>query len=523
MAHSAPSDDREVWGSRVGFILAAAGSAVGLGNVWRFPYVLGENGGGAFVLVYLACVVIVGAPVFLAELTIGRHTQRNPVGAMKKLRPGRFWPAVGGMGVLAGFLILSYYSVIAGWTLGYTIEGIFAGAASPESPEASQAYFEAFTSSSVKVVGYHALFMIATILIVARGIKAGIEWASKVMMPAFLTLLFVLIIRGLMLPGSGAGVAFILQPDFSKLTPDVIFNAMGQAFFTLSLGMGAMITYGSYMSSRDNLVRSSAEVAAMDTSVAVISGFAIFPALFALNMEPAQGPGLIFATLPAVFAQIPGGAIFSFMFFFLMLLAALTSSISLLEVCSCYFIDQWNWSRTKAAWVLGGTILVLGVPSALTTTSAWQDWSIAGMLGAERGVGFLGNIGILQHNWQALMEAITANYMLPMGGLLIAVFVGYVWARSETVAEVKQGFAGFRGAPLWLNLLRYVCPLVVTQILLVGILNEFQPGYFPWAQTLIDRLVPWFARIDIVVAVVVVGFGIFQMLTAAKETEAGSA
>jgi len=522
MAISAPAEDREAWGSRVGFILAAAGSAVGLGNVWRFPYVMGENGGGAFVLVYLLCVILVGAPVFLAELTIGRRTQRNPVGAMQMLRPGRFWPAVGGMGVLAGFLILSYYSVIAGWTLGYTIEGIFAGAASPASPAASQAYFDAFTSSSVRVVGYHALFMIATILIVARGIKAGIEWASKIMMPAFLTLLTVLIIRGLMMPGSGAGVAFILQPDWSKLTPDVIFNAMGQAFFTLSLGMGAMITYGSYMSRRDNLVRSSAEVAGMDTMVAVISGFAIFPALFALGIEPAQGAGLIFATLPAVFAEIPGGAIFAFMFFFLMLLAALTSSISLLEVCSCYFIDQWKWSRVRAAWTLGGIILLLGVPAALAT-SAWQNWSIASMLGATPGEGVLGNIGMLQHNWFQLMEAITANYMLPMGGLLIAVFVGYVWSRSEVFGEVKTGYPGFRGAPLWLNLLRYVCPLVVAQILLVGILGEFQPGYFPAVQTLIDRLVNWFAWIDIVVAAVVVGFGIFQMLSPSQEPEGGAA
>jgi NSS family neurotransmitter:Na+ symporter len=477
---------------------------------------MGENGGGAFVLVYLVCVVIVGAPVFLAELTIGRHTHRNPVGAMQKLRPGRFWPAVGGMGVLAGFLILSYYSVIAGWTLGYTIEGIVAGAASPESPAASQAYFAAFTSSSVRVVGYHALFMIATIMIVARGVRSGIEWASKIMMPAFLTLLMVLIVRGLLLPGSGAGVAFILRPDWSRLTPEVIFNAMGQAFFTLSLGMGAMITYGSYMASRDNLVRSSAEVAGMDTLVAVVAGFAIFPALFALGMEPEQGAGLIFATLPAVFAEIPGGAIFAFMFFFLMLLAALTSSISLLEVCSCYFIDQWNWSRTRAAWVLGGIILLLGVPAALGT-SVWQNWSIATTLGAMPGEGFLGNIGILQQNWFGLMESITANYMLPGGGLLIAVFVGYVWTRADSVAELKSGYPSFRGAPLWLNLLRYVCPLVVAQILFVGVLGEFQPGYFPTAQALIDRLVPWFAWIDIIVAAVVVGFGIIQMFQSREQ------
>lgn len=508
--------EREAWGSRLGFILAAAGSAVGLGNVWRFPYVAGESGGGAFILVYLVCVGLVGIPVFLGELTIGRHTQRNPVGAFRALREKSYWPLLGGMGVAAGFLILSFYSVIAGWTLGYTLESLIGVTTSFATPEASGAHFAEFAGNPSRALGFHAVFMLITIVIVARGVEAGIERASKLMMPLLLLLLAVVIVRGLTLPGSGAGVEFILSPDLSALTPGVILNALGQAFFTLSLGMGAMITYGSYLSRDHDLVRSSVEVAGMDTLVAVAAGFAIFPALFALGMEPGQGPSLIFVTLPVVFGQMAGGTFVSTIFFFLLALAALTSSISLLEVCSAYFIDEHAWPRRKAAWLLGTTVFLLGVPSGLSVAGPLADWSLASLLGGSAGEGILGNIRILQLDWFNLMDRITANYMLPLGGMLTAIFAGWVWARSESVGEVRAGNPRFAWAPVWINLLRWVCPLVIGQVLVMGILGEFLPAspeqaaHFPAVQALADRLQTLFGWIDIVVAAVVVAFGVWQ-------------
>ncbi len=510
---------REVWGSRVGFILAAAGSAIGLGNIWRFTYVMGNNGGAAFILIYLVCIALIGVPLFLAELTVGRRTHRNPVGAFRVLRPGSAWPLVGAMGVLAGFLILSYYSVVAGWVLAYAVEsplGIISGLSTPAE---TQAHFDGLTGSAWKSLGYHGLFMLLTILIVMRGIKGGIERASKVLMPGFFLLLLVLIARGLLLPGSGAGVEFLLRPDFSKISPGVFLMALGQAFFTLSLGMGAMITYGSYLSRDNDLPRSSVEVAGMDTLVAVAAGFAIFPALFAFGMEPEQGPGLIFVTLPGVFHQMPAGALFATIFFALVLVAALTSAISLLEVCTTYFIDERSWSRTRAAWVLGGITFALGIPAALAK-GPWADWSIASLLGATSGEGLLGNISTLQLDWFDLVGSITSNYMLPLGGLLTAIFVGWFWNPEEVGREVRAGRPGFRLLQTWMNLLRWVAPLVIAEVLLLGLLTEFPAQHYPVVARLVERLQVAFTWLDVVVAVVVVGVSLARMR---QETPAGPA
>jgi NSS family neurotransmitter:Na+ symporter len=510
---------REVWGSRVGFILAAAGSAIGLGNIWRFTYVMGNNGGAAFILIYLVCVALIGIPLFLAELTVGRKTQLNPVGAFRVLRPGSAWPLVGAMGVLAGFLILSYYAVVAGWVLAYAVESPLGTISGLSTPAEAQAHFGALTGSALKSLGYHGLFMLLTILIVVRGIKGGIERASKIMMPAFFLLLLVLIARGLLLPGSGAGVEFLLRPDLSKISPSVFLEALGQAFFTLSLGMGAMITYGSYLSRESNLPRSSVEVAGMDTLVAVAAGFAIFPALFAFGMQPEQGPGLIFVTLPVVFHQMPAGAVFATIFFALVLVAALTSAISLLEVCATYFIDERGWSRSRAAWVLGGITFVLGIPAALAK-GPWADWSVASLLGATSGEGLLGSIGTLQLNWFDLVGTITSNYMLPLGGLLTALFVGWVWDRREVGREVRAGRRSFKLAQTWINLLRFVAPLVIAEVLLLGLLAEFPAQHYPGVARLVERLQVAFTWLDIVVAIVVVGASLARMRPDTPESPA---
>ena len=314
MTHVEMGRGRESWGSRVGFLLAAAGSAIGLGNIWRFTYVMGENGGAAFILVYLIWIVLIGAPVFLGELVIGRHTQLNPVGAFRALRPGTRWFLVGGLGVAAGGFLLSFYSVIGGSVLYYTMISPLGITSSFATPEQAGAAYDTFAADPWWTIGFHFLFMLPTILIVSRGIRGGIEAASKIMMPILLGLICIMILRGITLPGAWAGIEFLVRPDFSRLTPRVMLMAMGQAFFTLSVGMGAMITYGSYLSRKHDLPRSTLQIAAMDTFVAVAAGFAIFPALFAFNMEPAQGEGLIFYTLPVLFNQLPAGALFATVF-----------------------------------------------------------------------------------------------------------------------------------------------------------------------------------------------------------------
>ena len=494
---------RGQWGSRVGFLLAAAGSALGLGNIWRFTYIMGENGGAAFILVYVACIVLIGAPVFLAELVIGRHTQLNPVGAFAALAPGKAWKYVGALGVLAGALLLSFYSVVAGWVMAYALRAPLGNISALASPEESGAYFGSLSASTAQSLVFHALFMAITMIIVARGIKGGIERASKIMMPILFLLLAILVVRGLLLPGAGAGVDFMLRPDFTALDPTVVLIAMGHAFFTLSVGMGAMITYGSYLSADHDLPKSSLQVAFMDTLIAIAAGFAIFPALFAFGMEPSEGPGLVFVTLPVVFHQMPGGVVFASMFFALFLMAALTSSISLLEVVAAYFIDDLRWSRTQAVLVLGGAIFLLGVPAALAS-GPWAGWSIAGMLGGTAGQGLLGSVRIFQLNWFDLISHIVSDYMLPIGGFFVCVFVGWIWDRATVEAEASLGSPGFRAMNLWVNLLRWVGPLVIGEVLLLGILAEFPEEFFPRLSGAVDTLHTWFMAINILVAVGVI-------------------
>jgi len=448
------SADREQWGSRLGFILAAAGSAIGLGNIWRFPYVTAENGGGAFVVVYLICIALICLPYLFAELALGRNSQKNPVGAIAAIKKGTPWVLVGGLCVLTGVFILSYYGVVAGWALGYIFKAFVAPSVE------SAAYFRSFVESPTTVIPLAAAFMLFTILVVYSGVEDGIERWAKVLMPILLVLMFVVIFRSVTLPGAGAGLEFYLNPDFSKIDSTVVLDALGQAFFSLSLGMGAMITYGSYLPKRENLLVSGGYVALFDTGIALLAGLMIFPALFAMGMEPKSGPALIFVVLPEVFAEMPLGNFVSAVFFVLLSIAALTSMVSLLEVVVSYFVDETEWSRRGAAWMIGGAILLFGLPSALSqgAVPALSDmsWLVGDRIFGEE-PGFL-----------TIMDFIWGNISLALGALLISVFVGWVWGTGQAIEELRQGsgstFTGVAPA-VWSAFLKYICPVVIAVIL----------------------------------------------------------
>ncbi len=443
---------RDTWGSKAAFIFAAAGSAIGLGNIWGFPTVAGTNGGAAFLVVYLLAVALIGAPVMLAELIIGRRTQRNPVGAFKALAPDSAWVVVGGLGVLTGVVILSFYSVIAGWTLAYilkAITGTFVASAD------TAAIFDGVAGSGVASIGWHFVFMIITILVVIGGVRHGIERWTKILMPALLLILLLLVARAVTLPGAEAGLDFYLKPDFSKITGTVILAAVGQAFFSLSLGMGAMITYGSYITKRDDLVSSAAWVTGFDTAIAIMAGLIIFPTLFSAGLEPGTGgPGMVFVVLTSLLGSIPpapyGGIIFGTLFFSLLAIAALTSSVSLLEVASAWLIDERNFSRRKAAFTIGGVAFVVGIPSAL----------------ANGAVGWLSNVPGVGLDFLSLLFTIFGQYSLVIGALLISIFIAWVWGVQSAGEEVRANDGKFPLGGAWVFLIRYVAPVAITALLI---------------------------------------------------------
>ncbi|MEX2181862.1 MAG: sodium-dependent transporter [Gemmatimonadaceae bacterium] len=445
------NEARGNWGSRIGFILAAAGSAVGLGNIWGFPMQVGRGGGAIFVLLYLFCVFIICFPIMVAELALGRSSGKSPIAAFEVTKPATPWWVVGALGVMAGVGILSFYSVIAGWTLAYvwySATGAVSG-----TPEQVGNFFSAFVADGGKNVVLSVAVLAATAAILLGGVRKGIERASKVMMPALLILLVLLAIRALTLPGASAGVAYYLKPDLSEITNVSVINAaLGQAFFSLSLGMGAMITYGSYLSKSTSIVGSAGWVAGLDTSVALLAGFIIFPAGFSiLGFDPsASGPGLIFAVLPQLFATMPGGHLFGTAFFILLGLAALTSTISLLEVPTAALVDK-GWPRKKAVLVLTVVIIALAVPSVLS------QGAVAGLT----------RVPGVEMDFLTLMATIWNNWALPIGGLLIAIFVGWVWGADKAIAELTAEGAAFPGARLWSVLIKYVCPLAILFIIVM--------------------------------------------------------
>lgn len=435
---------RELWGSRFGFIMAAAGSAIGLGNIWRFPYLTGSNGGGAFLLIYLGIIILFGVSLAMAEMLIGRSTQRNPVGAFRRLG-GRGWGMVGFMGIATGFVILSFYIVVAGWTLAY-IGMVASGALNSTDPAQLGATFSNFVAQPVAPIIYAGLFMGATAWIVGAGIGNGIERWSKLLMPALFLLLILLLIRSLTLPGAAAGLKFFLVPDFSKVTASTVYDAISQAFFSLSIGMGALLTYGSYLPRKENLPTAALTVALLDTTAAVLAGLMIMPAVFAFGFDPGTGPGLSFVTLPAVFASMPGGMLFGVLFFTLLAIAALTSAVSILEPAIAYFVDEHGMRRRNVVIVSALVCFLLGIPASLSF-GIWNGFTLGG------------------RNWFDLMDFVANNVMLPLGGLLTAIFVGWVWHRAALKELSNDGELHQPWAPLWLWILRIAAPLGILWIL----------------------------------------------------------
>ncbi|MEE2986165.1 MAG: sodium-dependent transporter [Nitrospinota bacterium] len=446
------NNHRGFWATRLGFILAASGSAIGLGNVWKFPYITGQNGGGAFVLIYLVCIFLVGLPIMLAEFTIGRKTNLNPVGAFQTLRPGTPWVVTGFMGVLGGFLILSFYGVVGGWTLAYVVKSVTQSISQFASPQEAGEFFGAFIANPGEILIYHAVFMGMCIAIVIKGVHGGIERSCDILMPTLVIMLVVLMIRSLTLPGAMEGVKFYLYPDFSKINPSVILIALGQAFFSLSLGMGAMITYGSYLSQKENLTSSTVYVVLFDTLIALLVGMVIFPTVFAMGLEPTEGPSLVFSVLPTVFSNLPFGTVVSVIFFILLAIAALTSGISLLEVVVAYFIDQRGWPRQKAVLVMGGIIFAMGIPSGLS-------------------FGVLGDAKLFGMTFFDHIDNIASNYLLPLGGMLTAIFVGWVWGPQAAQDEIEKHETKFHWAVAWSFLIRYITPILVLLLFLAKFFN----------------------------------------------------
>lgn len=444
-------EERGSWGSSFGFIMAAAGSAVGLGNLWKFPYLAGKNGGAVFVIVYLAIVVLVGFTMMLGEMIIGRKTQLDPYGAYKKLNKN--WGFLGFIGILTAFLILSYYSVVGGWVIKYVVATITGSIGADKAT-----YFNGFIKASVEPLIYHGVFMILTVAIVFKGISGGIEKASKIMMPALFLMLIIVAIRSITLNGASAGLSYYLKPDFRKFNARVLVDALGQVFFSLSLGMGALITYGSYLKGDENLEKNALIIPGLDTAVALLAGFAVLPAVFAFGFEPSQGAGLMFITLPAVFEAMPMGAIFGIIFFVLVFFAALTSAISLLEVAVSYGIDQRKWSRNKAVAIFAFLMFIIGIFASLSM-GPMADFHIP-----------LFNMGVFD-----TLDFFTSNILMPVGGLLMAIFIGYIWGVDEAIAEVKKSpGVSFKLEKFWTILIRYVVPIAIFIVLLssLGFLDK---------------------------------------------------
>lgn len=442
--------ERVNFGSKIGAILAAAGSAVGLGNIWRFPYETGNHGGAAFILIYLACVLLLGMPIMIAEFTVGRHSKASTGRAYKVLAPGTQWKWVGYMGVLAGFLILGYYSVVAGWTLEYILEaGI--NNFTDKKPEEFVLAFQNFSQDPIRPLLWLVGFLLATHFIIVKGVKNGIEKSSKVLMPVLFILIVVLAICSITLPNAEKGLEFLLKPDFSKVTGDVFLGAMGQAFFSLSLGMGCLSTYASYFGRDTKLGNTALSVGVIDTFVAVLAGLIIFPAAFSVGIQPDAGPSLIFITLPNVFQQafssIPVLAyIFSVMFYLLLALAALTSTISLHEVVTAFLHEEFNLTRGRAAALVTLGCITIGVFSSLS-------------------LGIMREYTLFDKGIFDLLDFVTAKIMLPLGGLLVSIFVGWYLKRSVSYEELTNGGklkAVFFN--LYIFILRFVAPVAISII-----------------------------------------------------------
>lgn len=441
---------RDSFGSKFGVVAAAAGSAVGLGNIWRFPYVLGENGGGAFLIIYLGFILAIGLPVMLAEFTIGRRAQMNALGSFKKLAPGKPWYLVGLMGIGAAFVILAFYSTIAGWTLEYLVQSVANGFSGKSSNELKTT-FETFQAAPVRPLIWQLVFMFLTGFIVFSGVKKGIERYTKILMPVLIVLILVMSIRSLTLPGAKGGLEFLFKPDFSKINWKVVLDALGQAAFSLSIGMGTLITYGSYIRKDTNLPVTALQVSAADTLIAVLAGVMIFPAVFAFGIDPAEGFGLVFIVLPNIFEQMAGGYFFSILFFVLLAIAALTSTVSVLEVVVAYFSEELNMTRKKAT-ILGSVLI-----------------SIVGVF-ATLSFGPLKDVTLFDMSIFGIFNYVSANLLLPLGAIFIVIFVGWVLGRKNVYDELSNGGSlKLRMFGLFMAIVKVVAPLAIAAVFLYGL------------------------------------------------------
>ncbi|WP_438348643.1 sodium-dependent transporter [Paenibacillus sp. FA6] len=435
LSHSSGKEERF---SSSGFIFAAIGSAVGLGNMWKFPYITGQYGGAAFFLLFVVCLVIVGLPVLLAELAIGRGGRGSASSSFVKLSGSKVWGGLGMISVIAPFIIMSFYAIVAGWTLHYAMLS-FSGKLFSNTDFSAQ--FNGFMSGYTPIV-WQGVVLILVGFVVMKGISGGIEKFNKILIPGMFILLVILMVRALTLPGASAGVSFFLNPDFSKLTPESTLVALGHAFFSLSLGMGTMITYGSYVEKRQSLGAGTLAIGGGDLLYALIAGLIIFPTTFSFGIDPGEGPGLVFVALPAAFSAMPFGAFFGGLFFILLAIAALTSTVSLLEVPVTYTMDRFGWSRTGSVWIIVIGCFILGVPAALS-------------LGAAPGLAFGGTIMF------DLMDFFASNVLLPLGGLIVTIFAGYFYKGVAEEAGLTAGW--FR---VWLFMLRFVAPILVVFVFL---------------------------------------------------------
>ncbi len=443
---------RDGFGSKIGIIAAAAGSAIGLGNIYRFPCELGNNGGAAFLLVYLAVVIFLGIPVMLSELVIGRRSQSNAVGAFKKLAPKSAWPIVGYMGVLCGFIIFAFYSTVSGWTLEYIIKAVtnsFQG----KDMAAMEQDFTDFHNMGWRNVMWQAIFIFLTGFVVFKGVQNGIERYAKILMPLLLVILIVLGIRSVTLPGAKEGLSFLFHPDFSKIDANVLISALGQGFFSLSLGMGALITYGSYIKKKDNLTSTAFSVVLADTLIALLAGLVIFPAAFSFGIRPTAGMGLVFNTIPMIFNQMTGGYIFCIIFFVLLAIAALTSTISLLEVVVAYLSEEMHINRKwSTVWACLATLFI----GSFASLSLMENTPFA-----------IGGRTVFD-----LMDFVSSNILLPLGGVLIVIFVGWRLGKAKFFEEVtNEGTIKASLKKVIFFIIRYLAPIAITIVFISGLIK----------------------------------------------------
>ncbi|QCR28092.1 sodium-dependent transporter [Priestia megaterium] len=435
----------EQWTSKLGFILASAGSAIGIGAIWKLPYVAGTSGGGAFFLLFILFTAIIGLPLLLAEFVLGRHTQKEAIRAYDAVAPGSLWKGIGYLGVITCFILLSFYSVVGGWILQYIFASV-TGQLNGVSDYGS--LFNSTIANPTSAVISQFVFLLLTIVVVARGIQNGIEKANKILMPALFILFIIIIIRSLTLDGAMEGVSFFLYPDFSKLTSQTILFAMGQAFFSLSVGVSVMVTYSSYLSKQQNLPKSAISISALNILISLLAGLAIFPAVFSMGVKPTEGPGLLFIVLPSIFEQLPFGIVFQTFFLALFLFATLTSAFSMLEIIVASLAKGEQHKRIKLSWISGLLIFVVGIPSALS-------------------YGLLSDVSIFGKSIFDAFDFLVSNILMPLGALLIAIFVPWKMKKDVLIEEFKHGSANVkRWFSLWLLAIRYIVPVLIIIVFL---------------------------------------------------------